>query len=157
MASYADATKEGRQHFWDGAVPWMAGCMKTVKRKGPHSPHCHCLVTQSCLTFWDPMDCRLSGSSVPGIFQERVLEWVAILFSRGSFQPGIEPGSPALQADSLPSEPPGNPKFGGSFFSNNKGTWLLSDITLTWKLWTRNGTFLFISQNHFIWCALLPC
>ena len=44
-----------------------------------------------------------------GILQARLLEWVAILFSRGSSNPGIEPGSPALQADSLLSETPGKP------------------------------------------------
>jgi len=38
-------------------------------------------VTQSCLTLSDPMDCSLPGSSVHGIFQARVLEWVAIAFS----------------------------------------------------------------------------
>ena len=38
-------------------------------------------VTQSCLTLFDPMDCRLPGSSVHGIFQARVLEWGAIAFS----------------------------------------------------------------------------
>ena len=38
-------------------------------------------VTQSCLTLSDPMDCSLSGSSIHGIFQARVLEWGAIDFS----------------------------------------------------------------------------
>ena len=38
-------------------------------------------VAQSCLTLSDPMDCSLPGSSVRGIFQTRVLEWVAIAFS----------------------------------------------------------------------------
>ena len=38
-------------------------------------------VTQSCLTLRDPMDCSLLGSSIHGIFQARVLEWVAIAFS----------------------------------------------------------------------------
>ena len=42
-----------------------------------------------------------------GIFQTRILEWVTISFSRGSSRPGIEPMSPALQVDSLPSEPTG--------------------------------------------------
>ena len=41
-------------------------------------------VAQSCPTLCDPMDCSLPGSSVHGIFQARVLEWVAISFSRGS-------------------------------------------------------------------------
>ena len=44
-------------------------------------------VAQSCLTLWDPMDCNQQGSSVYGIFQARVLEWVAISFSRGSSWP----------------------------------------------------------------------
>ena len=39
-------------------------------------------VTQSCPTLCDPMDCSLPGFSVYGIFQARVLEWVAISFSR---------------------------------------------------------------------------
>ena len=38
-------------------------------------------VAQLCLTFRDPMDCSLPGSSIHGIFQARVLEWVAIAFS----------------------------------------------------------------------------
>ena len=42
---------------------------------------------KSCLTLWDPMYCNIPGSSIPGIFQARVLEWVAISFSRGSSQP----------------------------------------------------------------------
>ena len=53
------------------------------------------------------MECSLPGSSVHGIFQASILEWIATPFSRGSSDPGIKPGSPALQADSLPSEPPG--------------------------------------------------
>ena len=44
-------------------------------------------VTQSCPTLCDPMDYSLPGFSVHGIFQARVLEWVAIAFSRGSSQP----------------------------------------------------------------------
>ena len=45
------------------------------------------LVAQSCQTLFDPMDCSLSGFFVHRIFQARILEWVAIPFSRGSFQP----------------------------------------------------------------------
>ena len=43
-------------------------------------------VTQSCPTLWDPMDCSLPGSSVRGILQARILELVAIPFSRRSSQ-----------------------------------------------------------------------
>ena len=53
-------------------------------------------VTQSCRTLCDPMDCSPPGSSFHGIFQAWILEWVVISFSRGSSQPRIEPGSPAL-------------------------------------------------------------
>ena len=45
------------------------------------------LVAQLCLTLCDPMDCSPPGSSVHGILQARILEWVAISFSRGSSQP----------------------------------------------------------------------
>ena len=44
-------------------------------------------VTQPCPTLCNPMDCSLLGSSVHGIFQAIVLEWIAISFSRGSSQP----------------------------------------------------------------------
>ena len=44
-------------------------------------------VTQSCPTLCDPMDCSPPGSSVHGISQARIQEWVAISFSRGSSQP----------------------------------------------------------------------
>ena len=64
-------------------------------------------VTQSDPTLCDPLDCSLRGSSIHGIFQAIVLEWIAISFSRGSSDPGIEPRSPALRADSLLSERPG--------------------------------------------------
>ena len=48
------------------------------------------------------MDCSLLGSSVHGIFQARVLEWIAISFSRRSSRPSIERESSASEADSLP-------------------------------------------------------
>ena len=69
------------------------------------------LVAQSCLTLCDPMVCSLPGFYVHGIFQARILGWVAIPFSGGSSNPGIEPRSPSLQTDALPSEPPGKPYF----------------------------------------------
>ena len=62
-------------------------------------------VAQSCLTLCDHMD-----SAIHGILQARILEWVAVPFSRDLPNPGIEPRSPTLQADSLPAEPQGKPK-----------------------------------------------
>ena len=55
-------------------------------------------VAQSCLTLYSPWNS-------PG----RILAWVAFPFSRDLPNPGIEPRSPALQADSLPAEPQGKP------------------------------------------------
>ena len=52
--------------------------------------------------FCDSKDCCPPESSVHGVSHARVLEWVAISFSRGSSGPRIEPTSPALAADSLP-------------------------------------------------------
>ena len=57
---------------------------------------------QFCVT----VDCSLPGSSVQEILQARILEWVAVPSSRDLPDPGVEPGSPVLQADSLPSELP---------------------------------------------------
>ena len=48
---------------------------------------CMCAHTQSCLTLCDPAGYSLRGSSVHGIFQARILKWVAISFSRGSSRP----------------------------------------------------------------------
>ena len=67
------------------------------------------LVAQSCPTLCDPVDCSPPGSSVHGIPQARRLEGAAIPFFGDLLDPGIEPGSRALQADSFPSEPPRKP------------------------------------------------
>ena len=65
----------------------------------------------SCLTLCDPVDCSLPGSSVYGVSQTRILEWVAISFSRGLFPiQGWNPGLP-WQAGSLLSEPSGSHTF----------------------------------------------
>ena len=56
---------------------------------------------------WDPMNCSLPGSSVHGILQARMLDWKPFPSSEDLPDPGIKPRSPALQANSLPSEPPG--------------------------------------------------
>ena len=64
---------------------------------------------QWCPTLCEPMDCSLSGSSVHGILQARILEWTAMASFRGSNpDPGIEPVflmSPALAGGSLPVTP----------------------------------------------------
>ena len=62
------------------------------------------LVTQSCLTLCDNMDCSPPGSSVHGILQARILEWVVFPSPGNLPDPGNKFESPVLQADSLPSE-----------------------------------------------------
>ena len=69
------------------------------------------------LTSCNPMDCSLPGFSVLGISQARILEWVAISFSRGLPDPGIEPVSPALQADYVLLSHQGSPGMLSIYFN----------------------------------------
>ena len=66
-----------------------------------------CLVAQACLTLCNLLNCSLQGSSVLGIFQARILEWLPFPppedLPNPEFEP-MSPVSPALQADSLPTE-----------------------------------------------------
>ena len=65
------------------------------------------LVTQWCLTLCDPMDCSPPGSSVHGILQAGILQWVAVPFSRRPSQPGERTLVSHIADRFLPSEPPG--------------------------------------------------
>ena len=73
------------------------------------------LVTQSCPTLCDSKESSSPDFSVHEILQARILEWVAIPFSRRSSQSRIKHGFPALQADSFPSEPSWNPHCGDNY------------------------------------------
>ena len=76
------------------------------------SHHMHAKLLQSCPILYDPMDCSLPGSSVHGIVQARILEWVAIPFSQGIFlTQGLNPALLHCRHIFLPSEPPGKPVF----------------------------------------------
>ena len=90
----------------------------------------HSVMSDSC----DPMDC--SASSVHGILQARILEWVVMPTPGDLPNPGIKPRSPSLQVDSLPSELPGKPV--------NTGAGSLSLL---------QGIFLTQESNH----SLLHC
>ena len=87
--------------------------------------HAHTQLLQSYLTLCDPMDCMLPGSSVHGIPQARILEWVAISSSRGIFlTKGLIPSLWGLlnwQVDSLllvpPVKPQDRPKHSPLYFS----------------------------------------
>ena len=62
--------------------------------------------------FCDPVDCSLPGSSVSGISQARILEWVAISFSRGSSQPRDQTQGSCIAGRLFTAEPPRKPKLG---------------------------------------------
>ena len=115
-AYQAPASMEfSRQEYWSGVpLPSVASIVSDSVRPHRRQPNrllclwdspgknigvgCHFLlqctkvkseseVAQSCLTLSDPMDCSLPGSSVHGILQARVLEWVAIAFSEAKNSP----------------------------------------------------------------------
>ena len=96
-----DGTRELSKHVW--TVIYSESSHSFTKGK---------LVTRSCLTFCDPMDCTLLSSSVHGNLQAKEY-WSGLpIPSPGDLpNPGIKRRSPALQADSLPTEPAGKPSF----------------------------------------------
>ena len=107
--------------LWPGSDSLLEGltsfCFGDRPLKASQFLQIEVLVAQSCLTLWDPRDCSLPSFSVYGISQARILEWVAISFSRGSSLPGIKPGSPTLQADSLQLSHLESPHMNMWFFS----------------------------------------
>ena len=76
----------------DGSNPWSGQILHNL---------CCVRMLVSVQHFCDPMNCSPPGSSVHGTFQARILEWVAISSSGGFPNPGIEPASAALLADSF--------------------------------------------------------
>ena len=107
-----DCSPPGSPRRWDSpgkntgvGCHFLLQCMK-VKSENE--------VAQSYPTLSDHMDCSLPGSSVHGIFQERVREWVAISFPGDIPDPWIKPvspESPALPGQFFTTEPPGKPLF----------------------------------------------
>ena len=105
-------------------------------------------VIQLCTTLCDPVDCSLPGSPVHGILQARTLEngntWLPFSSPRDLPDPGVEPRSPALQAYSLPSEPPGKPYI----------------LTLTFSqffiFWGEEGLQLISQASHIAHCNVGP-
>ena len=98
--------------FLFSLIKWYASfkTMDTPLRKTLLSSYTCCVL--SCSVVWDSVTWWTAARQAPlsmGILQVRILEWVAYPFFRGSFQCRNQTGSPALQADSLPAEPPGKP------------------------------------------------
>ena len=101
--------------FWQGNL--LLHYRRVKGEVGFTAPFCVCvcvcvhvhMFTQSCLTLCNLMDCSPPGSSVHGIFQERILERVAISYSRGSSRSRDWTWVSCIsywQADSLPLAPP---------------------------------------------------
>ena len=78
---------------------------------------------QSYLTLCDPVDCSPPGSSVHGIFQVRVLEWVAMLSSRGSSQSRDQTQGSCLAGKFFTTEPQGRPPFAVREVQNPRSDW----------------------------------
>ena len=73
-----------------------------------------CVHTQLCLTLCDPVDCSLPCTSIHGIFQAKILEWIAISFSRRSSQPRDQTcvfSISALASGFFTTDPPGSVKY----------------------------------------------
>ena len=77
---FADKGPSNQSYGFSSSHVWMLELDYKERKKESE-------VSQSCPTLCDPMDCSLPGSSLHGILQARVLEWVAISFSRASFPP----------------------------------------------------------------------
>ena len=95
-------------------------CDRTVSEKWIWENWTLCMHAQLCLILCDPMNYRLPGSSVHGVFLVRLMEQVAISSSGYLAHPGIEPMSPVLAGGFFSTEPPGKPGKTGQPHATNK-------------------------------------
>ena len=108
------------------------------------------LVAQVCPTLCDPMDCSPPGSSVHGILQAKILEWVAISFSRRSSQPRDWTLVSCIAGRSFTSEPPVKPRaYWGPQIKNSDAIW--DQITWILVLIARNC----LINSFFSLCELI--
>ena len=116
---------------------------------------CHtCLsakLLQSCPTLWDLVDCSPPGFSIRGILQARILEWVAMTFSRGSSRPRDWTrisGDSCVAGRFFTAEPPGKPLFCLARENKAPKSWFhfyCFYVVMTWV----GGRDEIISNNHF--------
>ena len=117
-------------------------------------------VAQSCLPLCNPMD-----DTVHGILQAGILEWDSSCLLQEIFPTqGIEPRSPALQVDSLPSEPPGRYKNTGvgslsltqEIFQTQESNWdLLHCRWILYQLSYQGSPIIFIHRSFLFWLLYL--
>ena len=98
---------------------------------------CCCLVSKLCLTLCIPMDWSTPGSSVHGIFQARILVWVAIFFSRGSFGPKDQTSVSWIAGGFYTTETPGKLSFFPCLIISIQETKIMESGPIT--LWQIDG------------------
>ena len=96
------------------------------------------LLSQSCPTLCDPMDCSLPASSVHGILQARILEWVAMTFSRGSSQPRNQTRVSCIAGRFFPI-----------WATRDNSIWKRSELNIK-KNWNQNTYWTFCKFNYHI-------
>ena len=107
------------------------------------------LVPQSYMTLCDSMDCSPTGFSVHGILQVRIMEWVAISFSRWSSRPRDQTQVSHTAADCLLAEPPGKPQEYFSLLNNILVYWSLNVDISRYSVLVLHFPFLFPSSSAF--------
>ena len=111
------------------------------------------LDTQSCLTLCNPRDCNLPGSSVHGILQARVLEWVAYPFSRGSSWPRDQTCVSCIAGRFFTAGPPGEPCLSGLFTKLQKPFFFTNLPMEKWQLRKVRQCNYFLSRYYKITLA----
>ena len=137
--AYKDETRKGCEHSWNTSRLCLAeSCMQISWVL---------LVTQSCPTLCDPIYCSPPVSFFRGILQARILEWVAIPFSRASAPPKDQTWV-LCTTDSLPSEPPkqkfsvlGLFSFQNSIYQSRLVLWCIIFISMMWSKRQSKGFF----------------
>ena len=109
-------------------------------------------VAQPCPTLCDPVDCSLPRSSVRGIFQARVLEWVAISSSRGSSQPRgwtrvFHIAGRCLTIWANPANPTPISCWNPNPQGNGIRKWGQWEVTVLWQMTLMNGISVLIKQT----------
>ena len=108
-------------------------CLFDRNRKSSPQTHVCVLSHFSHVRLCNHIDCSWSGSSVHGILQARILEWVGCPPPGDLPNPGIEPRSPALQANSSPAEPQGKPTITIWPSNSRRRQWHLTPVLLPGK------------------------
>ena len=110
----------------------------------PYQYVCMYLVTQACPALCGPVDCSPPGSSVHGILQARILEWVAMASSRGPSWPGIGPASLM------------SPALAGGFFTTS-ATWeVCISVWMYFYLFYHPVIHYDLIQQHYLFIYFLP-